>query len=168
MIILNLALNAYTVTGFTWLKVGLLWALITHWVLRNSATVCLSGALLLGDGYTTLIPMYTWHCTYRSLSLLQPLMWVVVIMKTNGINEVEFTPSLIFPSDSEVNAMSSPWETNRVIASRRDWCRRKMSRCDTWDSHSCVAKHSSLLRCFALRICKYLLTFKTVIQNIGQ
>jgi len=47
-------------------------------------------------------------------------MWVRVIIKTNGINEVEFTPSFIFPPGSEVNAMSSPWETNRVIASRRD------------------------------------------------
>ena len=154
MIILKLALNVYNVTGFSWLKVGLLWALITLWVVRNSETVCLSGTLLLGDGYITLLPICTWHCTYRSLSLLQPLMWVVVIIKTNGINEVEFTPSLIFPSGSEVNAMSSPWETNRVIASRRDWCRRKPSRCDILNSHSSVAKHSSLLRCSALQICK--------------
>lgn len=163
MIILKLTLNVCVVTGFSSLKLRLLWALIALWVVRNSETVCLSGILLLGDGYTSVTPMCTSHCSW-----LQPLMWVVVIITTNGINEVEFTPSLIFPSGSEVNAMSSPWETNRVIASRRDWCRREMSRCDIWNYHSCVAKHSSLLRCFAMQICMYLLTFKTLVQNIGQ
>ena len=87
MIILKLELNMCVVTGFSLLKVRLFWALITLRVVRNSETVCLSGTLLLGYVYTTVMPMCTWHCSW-----LQPLMWVVVIITTNRINEVEFTP----------------------------------------------------------------------------